>query len=241
MPHGRFVAFEGYDTLHKCTGEKKAAPARKSTQVHNRDTDRARADSLSGLKFEDGFMASGSFGDPNDFDIEVPIPESGGIQTHSGKRASEGGKRPATQRGLNNSSVRTAIEDAISERRVLRITYVSLDESQTTRMIEPLFVEDETFYAYCRLRRDYRNFRFDGVKQIGRLNKHFTRLIPTRGGTTVINSEPKILISDANPAHPPAKLTSAPVRPIARTETTAVPWILLLGIAILIIFAMSKC
>jgi predicted DNA-binding transcriptional regulator YafY len=64
----------------------------------------------------------------------------------------------------------TEIQRAIAQRKVLCIDYVNMDEQLTQRHIEPIGI----FYysmawhliAWCRLRKDYRNFRADRMKTV---------------------------------------------------------------------------
>lgn len=70
------------------------------------------------------------------------------------------------------------LQNAIGEKRVVRLHYHSRSQGRTTeRDIEPLelFYSDGVWYtnAYCRTRRDVRSFRADRIEQLSVLNEHF--------------------------------------------------------------------
>jgi predicted DNA-binding transcriptional regulator YafY len=78
-------------------------------------------------------------------------------------------KRPPSGQIISTEKVRQVVREAIAGRRVVRIVYESQHRGYpdlTTREIEPLKEVRGQFEAYCRLRQDLRNFRFDRIKSI---------------------------------------------------------------------------
>lgn len=70
------------------------------------------------------------------------------------------------------------IQRALTQHRLLRIEYHSLQEQNTTRTIEPFAIynnlqEDWILVAFCRLRQDFRSFRMDRILQLGMLDDQF--------------------------------------------------------------------
>lgn len=69
-------------------------------------------------------------------------------------------------------------QDAIVNRRVIRVTYVNREDEETKRAVEPLGL---VFYSdfwhligFCRLRNDYRDFRTDRIRNAVILDDAFT-------------------------------------------------------------------
>ncbi len=77
-----------------------------------------------------------------------------------------------------NSDSLTLIQQALTDFKVLKITYRSEQNEQTERQIEPFALyynlqESWSLIAYCRLRKDYRMFRLDRISHIEPLSSHF--------------------------------------------------------------------
>jgi predicted DNA-binding transcriptional regulator YafY len=62
------------------------------------------------------------------------------------------------------------LRDAVREKKLIRMTYLSLDEQLSTRMIRPLQLEYWgrvwTMTAWCELREDFRVFRVDRIESL---------------------------------------------------------------------------
>ncbi|MDC8003896.1 YafY family protein [Aureisphaera galaxeae] len=85
--------------------------------------------------------------------------------------------------GGNNKQEKTSnnlmkIQSAIIHFQVVRIDYVSLEQKQTTRDIEPFAIYSINgnflLIAFCRLREDFRAFRIDFIEKLITLNEAFT-------------------------------------------------------------------
>lgn len=83
----------------------------------------------------------------------------------------------------NNSEERTSnnlmqIQSAITQYRVLTMDYLSSDNKQTTRNIEPFAIYgihgDFLLIAFCQLRDDFRHFRIDFIENLVTENKTFS-------------------------------------------------------------------
>ncbi|WP_343631727.1 YafY family protein [Fluviicola sp.] len=80
----------------------------------------------------------------------------------------------------NSSDSLTVIQNALTNFKVLKITYRSeKDPEQTERTIEPFamyYTLDESWalIAFCRLRKDYRMFRLDRIQEITPQNESFS-------------------------------------------------------------------
>ena len=65
------------------------------------------------------------------------------------------------------ASVPNVLQDAVAEHRVVRVDYVDRGGATSRRHLEPVAVVgiDDDWYlmAYCRLRNDFRSFRFDRI------------------------------------------------------------------------------
>jgi predicted DNA-binding transcriptional regulator YafY len=85
---------------------------------------------------------------------------------------------PATPNTSTSNSL-TLIQNALTDFKVLKITYRSEHKDEKTeRNIEPFALyynlqESWTLIAYCRLRKDYRMFRLGGILQIEPLDLSF--------------------------------------------------------------------
>lgn len=70
------------------------------------------------------------------------------------------------------------IQSAITQYKVLRIDYVSFKQEQSTRTIEPFAIYsihgDYLLVAFCRLRKDFRHFRIDYIKNLFTESEVFT-------------------------------------------------------------------
>jgi len=77
-----------------------------------------------------------------------------------------------------------SILTAISEKKVLRLTYKKYDaEDASTRELEPvgIFLQNNLWYliAYCRMRKGYRNFRVDRFVSLTITDDSFVKLHPS--------------------------------------------------------------
>jgi predicted DNA-binding transcriptional regulator YafY len=83
----------------------------------------------------------------------------------------------------NNSEEKTSnnlmqIQSAITQYKVLTIDYFSSEKKQTTRNIEPFALysinRDFLLIAFCRLRKDFRHFRIDFIKNLATETETFS-------------------------------------------------------------------
>ena len=69
------------------------------------------------------------------------------------------------------------LQSAIANYQVVKITYVSLENKESQREIEPFAVyttqENWLLIAFCRLKQDFRAFRLDCIQQIQDTHQHF--------------------------------------------------------------------
>jgi len=76
------------------------------------------------------------------------------------------------------------LHEAIDGRRVVRLAYESLGGAATSRDVEPLCMafwgQSWTLGGWCRLRRDFRNFRLDRVRDLALLDEVVAD-VPERG------------------------------------------------------------
>lgn len=84
---------------------------------------------------------------------------------------------PGAQAGFPNDLL-LDIQSLLGQNRVIRIQYTSGSKEETTqRRIEPLglcfYASHWHLLAYCRLRKDYRDFRVDRIENITDLNERF--------------------------------------------------------------------
>lgn len=74
------------------------------------------------------------------------------------------------QKGLKTSNFLIKIQSAITNYQVVHIGYLSLDDNESQRDIEPfaLFSTNENWIlvAYCRLKDDFRAFRLDSIQEM---------------------------------------------------------------------------
>ena len=119
MPHGQWVAFEGFDTPHNCGA----------------GVNYGRTGNIS-------------------HDLSPPV---------------EAGASPRAR-----MSRRTTLASAAQERLVVRINYRGRDGIITEREVEPLKLDDTYCHAFCRLRKDYRRFRIDGIRALEVTDAHFS-------------------------------------------------------------------
>ncbi len=81
--------------------------------------------------------------------------------------------------GTNTSNSLTFVQNALTDFKVLAITYYSENQNEKTeRTIEPFALyyslqESWTLIAYCRLRKDYRMFRLDRILKIKQTELNF--------------------------------------------------------------------
>jgi predicted DNA-binding transcriptional regulator YafY len=84
---------------------------------------------------------------------------------------------PAVNAHREVDPVRELLAAAATDRAVLRLTYADNDGSQTDRCVQPLALHFWgsvwTLAAWCRLRRDFRNFRLDRVTACTRTGETF--------------------------------------------------------------------
>lgn len=78
---------------------------------------------------------------------------------------------PPQRAGMESQAVLTGIQNALAQRRVLKLEYRAGGEGETTRReVEPLglvyYSDRWHLIAYCRLRRDYRDFRTDRIVKL---------------------------------------------------------------------------
>lgn len=70
------------------------------------------------------------------------------------------------------------VEEAVRSFRCLELSYDALLSGESTRTIEPYFIvfKGRAFYvvAYCRLRKDFRTFRLDRIKEVKLLEETFS-------------------------------------------------------------------
>jgi predicted DNA-binding transcriptional regulator YafY len=84
---------------------------------------------------------------------------------------------PSTQSGFPNDLL-LDIQSILGQNRLIQIQYTSGSKSETTqRRIEPLglcfYASHWHLLAYCRLRKDYRDFRVDRIEIVTELNEKF--------------------------------------------------------------------
>jgi hypothetical protein len=142
MPAGQWVAFEGYDTPHKCN----ELPKRRSTAP----PPPRRAE-----------QAAGGYDDLEFADIRVGDDGTTATAPPSNPSQRDG---PSAGYGHGSQAVYSLISHAIQNRRVLRIAYRGRTGANETRDIEPLDQDGVHCRAYCRLRRDFRTFRLDRIQ-----------------------------------------------------------------------------
>lgn len=69
------------------------------------------------------------------------------------------------------------LQTAVIDYQVVRITYLSLENQRSERYIEPfaLYTAQENWImiAFCRLRKDFRAFRLDCIRDMEIMNEHF--------------------------------------------------------------------
>jgi predicted DNA-binding transcriptional regulator YafY len=79
----------------------------------------------------------------------------------------------------NKPELYRAIEKAVEQERLLQITYTNNRLESTERVLEPMTIAFKWrswyLFAYCRLRQDYRLFRFSRIREPRILNTRFRR------------------------------------------------------------------
>lgn len=203
MPHGGWVAFEGYATVHDCTKPPPprttlaAAKQRAHEPVTFEDIGfkdiEVRGKSVSGQRIPGQSVARPSISPASAEEFQIIICPNPRCRQKNrvrlaflsravcGKCETPLAKAHLTTTG--SSVVRAAIRRGINERRVVRILYNSRDRETTTREIEPLSEDGKLCYAYCRLRRDFRSFRFSRIKAAEVLDETFTPRSPVPSST----------------------------------------------------------
>jgi predicted DNA-binding transcriptional regulator YafY len=82
------------------------------------------------------------------------------------------------QENENQSNNLIKIQSAIADCKLCDITYLSLDNANTQRTIEPFAVYSTNnkwiLIAYCRLRNEFRSFRLDCIQKINVLKDNFS-------------------------------------------------------------------
>ncbi len=85
--------------------------------------------------------------------------------------------RPSTSRKTTTSDSLITIQKSITDFNVLALNYVSSKEVETKRKVNPLalyFTQDNwILVAYCRLRKDLREFRLDRIKDLKSTTEYF--------------------------------------------------------------------
>ncbi|MDF1547300.1 MAG: YafY family protein [Bacteroidales bacterium] len=75
------------------------------------------------------------------------------------------------------SNYLSQIQQAITNFRLVKIDYNSLNNELSSRLIEPFALystqENWLLIAFCRLRKDFRAFRLDRIEKLSILNEHF--------------------------------------------------------------------
>ena len=80
----------------------------------------------------------------------------------------------------DSSTVRARISEAIRQGTAVKITYVAGSGKETVRVVEPVDRDETHYWGYCRLRDDWRSFRFDRIKEMSSLPGKVTpRRIPS--------------------------------------------------------------
>ena len=83
----------------------------------------------------------------------------------------------STVEGKQSLKFYAPIEQAVTERQCLKLTYDAIESGAAERVVEPYFIifRRRSFYfvAYCRLRKEFRTFRMDRVLNIELLDEHF--------------------------------------------------------------------
>jgi len=87
---------------------------------------------------------------------------------------------------LDYSDVRNEVSDAIRQSKAIQIDYISKSSELTNRVVEPVQMDDTLFWAYCRLRQNWRCFRYDRVHEISSLPE----IIPARSVPSNLTSFP---------------------------------------------------
>ncbi len=91
--------------------------------------------------------------------------------------ASLDGAPAAPVRRVTDGELRSMVVRAVTERRVLSITYEGSDGAASQREVEPLTLSNIdghwTALAFCRTRMDLRSFRFDRVLDARLTDRHF--------------------------------------------------------------------
>ncbi|QJD96314.1 YafY family transcriptional regulator [Mucilaginibacter robiniae] len=90
--------------------------------------------------------------------------------------------RSVIQNPVQVNSLQTILQ-AVAEKRILHLVYkAAYQDNKTERLIEPVgtFYLDNHWHliAYCRLRSDYRDFRFDRLISLDTTEQHFETLHP---------------------------------------------------------------
>jgi hypothetical protein len=176
MPHGQWVAFEGYETIHDCNTPVTRATTSEGSQIQGPTKEGV---GYNGLEFPEVEIGSAgpqgkqvTAGDLKKQDSHQDIVSSPGFPQKALKRI--------PPRTSDTQSIHELVTRAIDEHRVLTITYLSQGRKTTTREIEPMKFDDSYCYAYCRLRKDFRNFRFAGIMGAEIKDETFvSRPIPT--------------------------------------------------------------
>lgn len=78
-----------------------------------------------------------------------------------------------------NSHVLSDLQSALTNFTLVRIAYINKDEEPTSRLIEPFALvstleNNWLLIAWCRLRKDFRYFRLDRIKQLEVLPERFS-------------------------------------------------------------------
>lgn len=83
--------------------------------------------------------------------------------------------RNKSEQGTSNYLIQ--LQTAVVNYQVVKIIYVSLENQKSERFIEPFAVytthENWVMVAFCRLRKDFRAFRLDCIRDIEMIGEHF--------------------------------------------------------------------
>jgi predicted DNA-binding transcriptional regulator YafY len=99
---------------------------------------------------------------------------------------------PATPDGNMKTGYYALIEQGINERRQLTMVYDSVDTGTTRREVDPYFIvfRRRAFYfvGFCYLRREFRTFRLDRIKELTLDDRYFVRKAGVNARTYFIGS-----------------------------------------------------
>lgn len=163
MPAGQWVAFEGFDTVHRCSFERKGSAenfAGRSREPYRKGQVGVDEFDLDDLEFAD-----------------IAIPNHGVL--------SGGSTAPDIKRDLAEALREHRVVLLSYTARYRGRT------QQTERAIEPLQMRGDFLDAYCRLRQDFRTFRISRIHRLTATSEGFSpRSMPSPGGRSVAPPQP---------------------------------------------------